>query len=138
MVNSEVPSRPGVVHEPLNRLDQRAHPLSQAEADERHRRSDERHERLDRLMQKESALLSHGVQELLRTRTTTIREPTGIWTASLHRAMGRDGQLTHQGSRNDGRTTRGRLHIAGNAGGKRLEHELTLQLAQGLAWLRQP
>ncbi len=113
-------------------------PLTPEEAADMRRRSDESRAAIEQVLRDESALLGGRFAEVLANGSATVLEPTGTFTVTLHRPRWRDGVLLSEGARRDGRGTRGRLRIPRKPDSEYLEDAVTLTLAKGVAWLREP
>ena len=113
-------------------------PLTPEEADEMRRESDEWDQRLADLLTHEASYLDDRFSELLATGTTTIRSSEGTWTAILQRSRLSDGWLITKGTGLGGRGSSGRTRIGRKSTTEQLKSAITLQLAMGLMWLREP
>jgi hypothetical protein len=112
-------------------------PLTPEEAAEARRQSDEWERELFQLMDDEAAFLHERYVELRDTGTTTIREPSGFWTATLQRSDSDDWSLVSEGERLDHRETWGTRPISRTRDAGSLEKAINLTTAQGLLWLRE-
>jgi hypothetical protein len=112
-------------------------PLIPAEAAEMRCEYDEWDRCLYQLMDDHADFPHDRSVELRDTGTTTIREPTGMWTAHLERPPGRDGWLVSEGRRIDRSPTRGGTRITSKSDDEYLGRAVCRVAAEGLLWLRE-
>jgi hypothetical protein len=113
-------------------------PLSTEELEASRRESDQWDERLGDVLTHDAAYLKQRFEEVLATGTTTLRTDEGRWTATLERTRSSDGWLLTEGVCLDGRGSSGGTRIGLKLTSEQLESAVTLQIAMGLMWLREP
>jgi hypothetical protein len=111
-------------------------PLWAEEAAELRRESDEFDQMVADALSDDADYLRGRYLELLTTGTTTIEASGSTWSATLQRSWWRDGWLVSEWGRPGGTSGSGRTRVSRKCTDSQLEAAVTLQLAVGLALLR--
>ena len=122
---------------PLTREgDAPAVPLTPEEAADMRRESDEFDHLVADALSDDADYLHERYRELLTTGATTIQMSGGTWSANLQRPRWRDWWLLSEWVRPGGPSGTGRTRVSRKCTEHQLESAITLQLAVGLALLR--
>jgi len=111
-------------------------PLTPDEAAEMRRESDKFDQIVADALSHDADYLHERYVELLKTGSTRIQASGGTWSASLQRSRWRDGWLLSEWRRPGGSSGSGQARVSRRYSESQLESSITLQLAVGLAQLR--